>query len=106
MRGPQASRSAGNCRIILTLMWSSLLVAIAMALPMQQPADLDAVMQRASDYVTKYEAALGNLIATEEYLQTWTNGRNARIAQRRTLSDVLLIQVGTEWSALRKVNRV
>jgi hypothetical protein len=73
---------------------------------MQQPADLGAVMQHASTYVAKYEAALGNLIATEEYLQTWTNGRNARIAQRRTLSDVLLIQVGSEWSALRKVNRV
>jgi hypothetical protein len=77
-----------------------------MAMPMQQPDNLDVVMQRASAYVATYEAALGNLIATEEYLQTWTNGRNARIAQRRTHSDVLLIRVGSEWSALRKVNRV
>src|SRR5262245_11181669 len=105
MPGFKAPRSA-RCRIIGTLMWSLLLIAFAMAMPMQQPGDLDAVMQRASAYVAQYETALGNLIATEEYLQTWTNGRNARIAQRRTLSDVLLIQVGSEWSALRKVTRV
>jgi hypothetical protein len=37
-------------------MWSALRLAIAMALPMQQPADLDAVMQRASAYVAQYEA--------------------------------------------------
>ena len=86
-------------------MWGLVLIAIAAAMPMQQP-DLNAVMQRAAAYVSSYEAALGNLIATEEYVQTWTNGRNARIAQRRTHSDVLLIQVGSEWSALRKVTRV
>ena len=86
-------------------MWGSLLIAIVVAMPTQQP-DLNAVMQRASAYVAQYEAALGNLIATEEYVQTWTTGRNARIAQRRTHSDVLLIQVGNEWSALRKVTRV
>src|SRR5262245_5569767 len=106
MPGSKAARSPGNCRIIDALMWSSLLFAIAIVMPVQQPTDLDAVMQRASAYVAKYEADLGNLIATEEYLQTWSNGRNVRIAQRRTLSDVLLIHVGNEWSALRKVNRV
>ena len=72
----------------------------------QQTAELDAVLQRATAYVTGYEAELGNLIGNEEYLQTWTNGRPARKTSRRTTSDVLIIQVGKEWAALRKVNRV
>jgi hypothetical protein len=62
------------------------------------------VIQRATAYVAKYEAELGNLIGNEEYLQTWSNNRSRK--QRRTSADVLLIEVGNEWSALRKVNRV
>ena len=81
----------------------------------QTPApDLSTVLQRASDYVTKYEAELGNLIGTEEYVQNvaWIgvggarNGMIAKREQRRISSDFLIIQVGKEWSALRKANRV
>src|SRR6185436_2059929 len=80
--------------------------AILGGLFLQQPIpSVDTVIQRATAYVTKYEAELGNLIGTEDYLQTWTSNR-ARKTQRRTSSDVLLIEVGQEWSALRKVNRV
>jgi hypothetical protein len=86
---------------------------IAFILLSQQSAtDLNAVISRAADYVAKYEADLGNLIGTEEYLQTsvWLdNGTPPRVSrrmQRRSLSDFLIIQVGMEWAALRKVNRI
>src|SRR5215831_12610110 len=78
----------------------------------QSTPELDTVLQRATDYVAQYEAELGNLIGAEEYLQssTWFDNshppRVAKRAQRRTSSDFLIIQIGSEWSALRKVNRV
>src|SRR5580658_9420383 len=34
--------------------------------------DLTSVIHRATEYVTKYEAELGNLIGTEKYVQTAT----------------------------------
>jgi hypothetical protein len=89
------------------------MVTILVALLLQQPAaDLDTVIRRATDYVSRYEAELGNLIGTEEYLQNailMDNSTPPRVAQRmqrRTSSDFLIIQVGTEWAAVRKVNRV
>jgi hypothetical protein len=39
-------------------------------LSQQSATDLNTVISRAADYVAKYEADLGNLIGTEEYLQT------------------------------------
>jgi hypothetical protein len=88
-------------------------ILFALFLAQQSAAsDLDAVLKRATEYVSQYEAELGNLIGTEEYLQTgvWMdNGNPPRVArrmQRRTLSDFLIIQVGSEWTALRKVTRV
>ena len=87
-------------------------ILFAFLLVQQNATDLDAVLKRATEYVSQYEAELGNLIGTEEYLQTavWMdNGippRVARKMQRRTLSDFLIIQVGPEWTALRKVTRV
>jgi hypothetical protein len=83
------------------------------ALFLQQPAtDLNAVVGRATEYVSKYEAELGNLIGAEDYLQNailYDNSNPPRVAQRmqrRTSSDFLIIQVGPEWAALRKVNLV
>jgi hypothetical protein len=78
----------------------------------QSSTDLDAVIGRASEYVSQYEADLGNLIGGEEYVQTsvWYDNSNpprvAKRMQRRTTSDFLIIQVAEEWAALRKVNRV
>jgi hypothetical protein len=84
-----------------------------LAAPSQDTAiQLNTVLSRAMDYVSRYEAELGNLIGTEEYVQNglWfdnsTPPRVARRMQRRTASDFLIIQVGSEWAALRKVNRV
>src|SRR5262249_7798584 len=80
--------------------------------PQSPPVELETVLARASAYVTQYESELGNLIGTEEYVQSsaWMDNsippRVARKMQRRTLSDFLIIQVGEEWAALRKVNRV
>ena len=88
----------------------SLLLAL-LPVPQSVP-DLDTVISRATDYVSRYEAELGNLIGAEEYVQTsvWMDNSNPpRVAKRiprRTSSDFLIIQVGTEWTALRKVNRV
>src|SRR5262245_44296330 len=80
---------------------------VMLLLAFQRPGvELDAVLQRATAYVTKYEAELGNLIATENYIQIWTNDRLVRRGQRRTSSDVLIIDVGRDWAALRKVNSV
>jgi hypothetical protein len=76
------------------------------------PLDLDTVLSRATEYVFQYESELGNLIGTEEYVQnsvlldTNSPPRVAKRMQRRTSSDFLIIQVGPEWAALRKVNRV
>src|SRR5262245_19283061 len=74
--------------------------------------DLDTVLARATEYVSQYAAELGNLIGAEEYVQTsvWldnnTPQRVVKRMQRRTASDFLIIQVGPEWAALRKVNRI
>ena len=81
-------------------------ILIALVLAAQAQPDLEAVLQRATAYVTTYEADLGNVIATEEYSQNWTNEFHARRGQRRTSSDVLILKVGEEWTALRKVNSV
>jgi len=78
----------------------------------QPPVQLETVLSRASEYVAQYESELGNLIGTEEYTQSsvWMDNsvppRVARKMQRRTSSDFLIIQVGEEWAALRKVNRI
>jgi hypothetical protein len=87
-------------------------VSLMLLLAWQGAADLNTVLARASEYVSQYEAELGNLIGAEEYLQTSvlldnsTPPRVANRTERRTSSDFLIIQVGTEWAALRKVNRV
>src|SRR5262245_51648235 len=84
------------------------------AVAQQNAPDLDVVLRRAADYVTQYEADLGNLIGSEEYVQNvaWLapsargNLQVVKKGQRRISSDFLIIQVGAEWVALRKVNRV
>jgi hypothetical protein len=99
----------------MTPILATLLFLTAAGSPFQEQdpaADLHTVIQRATAYVAHYEAELGNLIGNEEYLQTsvWVDdGRPPRVAkrmQRRTSSDFLIIQVGSEWAALRKINRV
>ena len=90
----------------------ALLLLFAVLPGPQSAADLSPVLERAKEYVARYEAELGNLIGSEEYVQNaaWlTAGPVARIGkreQRRTSSDFLIIQIGPEWVALRKVNRV
>jgi hypothetical protein len=92
----------------------SFIVAILLTFATQpQTTDLQTVLQHATAYVDKYEEELGNLIGTEDYSQTvaWksTTGRPGMIAkreQRRMSSDFLMIQLGKEWQALRKTNRV
>ena len=88
-----------------------LMLLFALPLPVQEPAvELQEVLKRASEYVTHYEGDLGNLIGSEEYVQTstWLSGdrRVSRRERRRLSSDFLIIQVESEWAALRKVNRV
>ena len=97
-----------------TILCAALLVFVsgAAAHSQRNTPELDSVIQGATDYVARYEAELGNLIGAEEYLQTsvwFDTNRPPRVAkrtQRRTSSDFLIIQIGPEWAALRKVNRV
>jgi hypothetical protein len=87
-------------------------ILLALLLVPQNPPELESVLARATQYVSQYEAELGNLIGAEEYVQNSVlldNSNPPRIAkrmQRRTASDFLIIQVASEWAALRKVNRV
>src|SRR5262245_28272479 len=90
-----------------------LIVSLLFAFLVQQSApDLNTVIARATDYVSRYEAELGNLIGSEEIIQNsvWLDNSNppkvAKRMPRRTSSDFLIIQVGSEWTALRKVTRV
>ncbi len=97
-------------------MSSGVLIALwtlaASSQPQRSP-ELISVLQRATEYVTQYEAELGNLIGREEYVQNavWlaptarSGPMVTKRAQRRLSSDFLMIQVGREWAALRKVNR-
>src|SRR2546427_5639584 len=92
---------------------TALLVLVTSSQSQGSPELID-LLQRATEYVTQYEAELGNLIGTEEYIQNavWLapSGRGspmvAKRLQRRVSSDFLIIQVGPEWAALRKANRV
>jgi hypothetical protein len=95
--------------------WTFLFFILALIWPAGaagQQDGTDAVLTRASEYVSRYEAELGNLIGSEEYVQSsvWmdssTPSRVSKRMQRRTSSDILIIQVGEEWAALRKINRV
>lgn len=97
--------------------FTAIFVVLLFTLPglsRQNSTELDAVLQRAINYVAQYEEQLGNLIGNEEYVQNarWltVNGRGfpqvGKREQRRTSSDFLIIQVGPEWQALRKINRV
>jgi hypothetical protein len=80
----------------------------------QGSPELIGLVQQATEYVTQYEAELGNLIGSEEYIQNavWLAPSQrgapmvAKRLQRRISSDFLIIQVGPEWAALRKANRV
>jgi hypothetical protein len=98
--------------LLLLIFLISLSAVVAAQVSQQNAAELNSVISRASDYATQYEADLGNLIGNEDYVQTsvWLdNGNPPRVArrmQRRSQSDFLIIQVGMEWAALRKVNRV
>jgi hypothetical protein len=91
----------------MNALWTALFFILA-----GQQSATEAVLTRASEYVSRYEAELGNLIGTEEYVQSsvWMDTssppRVAKRMQRRTSSDFLIIQVSEEWAALRKINRV
>ncbi|HYR86704.1 MAG TPA: hypothetical protein VE422_21635 [Terriglobia bacterium] len=91
------------------------LLVLAAPSQSQGSPEIIGLLQRATEYVTQYEAELGNLIGSEEYVQNavWLartlGGAYPTVAkrlQRRVSSDFLIIQVGEEWAALRKGNRV
>ena len=95
-------------------MSSGVLAAFLMLAASSQPQnapELMTVLHRATEYVARYEAELGNLIGAEEYVQNavWLDPNRRVVAkrlQRRVSSDFLIIQVGAEWVALRKATRV
>ena len=77
----------------------------------ERPPDVQAILDRAGDYVAAYlDHELGNVVASEAYLQNATiyvSDRGVpRQQQRRTESDFLIALVGTERLGVRRVNRV
>lgn len=88
-----------------------LAVCIAPLSAQERPADVQAILDRAGDYVAAYlDQQLGNVVASETYVQTATfyvNNRGIPLRQqRRTESDFLIALVGKEHIGIRKVNRV
>lgn len=80
--------------------------------PPRPQDDLAGVLGRAAQYVAEYEEKqLGNLLAAEDYVQD-VEMRGPRYVtptrrqQRRTQADFLILQVGGERAALRKVTRL
>ncbi len=75
----------------------------------QHPADIQAILDRAADYVANYlDQQLGNVVAKESYLQNSTiydpKSGVPRTQSRRTESDFLIAIVGSQRFGIRKVN--
>lgn len=97
-----------------------LVVVIALLMPgpprqrvvLGQTTELSAVLDRAAEYVARYEdRELGNLLVAETYLQTAVTynyqGRGApRTDRRRTQSDFLMLAIDQDRVGLRMVNTV
>jgi len=73
----------------------------------QSVPDIATVLERAQNYVTRYEEELGNLIGQEEYSQSasWQGSRGLT-ERRRMSSDFLLVRTGETWFGTRNVLRV
>lgn len=90
----------------------SLLVVAAIAAFAAQADPLSAVLERAGEYVARYEEKeLGNLLVAETYLQTAViynyQGRGVTHTDRRSMqSDFLMLDLGKERIGLRLVNAV
>jgi hypothetical protein len=101
------------------ILWIAVVCAAALPLRMAgQPADLDELIDRASDYVATYENNFVGVVAEETYRQTVRGGRTGTDlrgfpieapSQRRDLkSDVLLVRApaGDRWIQFRDVFEV
>jgi hypothetical protein len=53
----------------LPMLTAAVIVLVAFIGAQQNVLDLDTVVARATSYVAQYEADLGNLIGTEQYVQ-------------------------------------
>lgn len=120
-RGQGRSRTATISRVIPFVKLVAVFLAVGLsgtALRGRSSAqrtqdDLAGVLSRAAQYVADYEEKqLGNLLASEDYLQDVELRGNQRFAagyrhqQRRTQSDFLILKVGAERVALRRVTRL
>jgi hypothetical protein len=101
------------------ILWIALVCAVALPLGVSgQTADLDELVDRASDYVVLYEKNFVGVVAEESYRQTVRGGRAGTDlrgfpieapSQRRDLkSDVLLVRApaGDRWIQFRDVFEV
>src|SRR4030095_11396307 len=76
-----------------------------------QATELSSVLDRAAEYVARYEdKELGNLLVAETYLQTavtYNQGRGiTHTDRRRTQSDFLMLAIDQDHVGLRMVNMV
>ncbi len=77
--------SSGNCAAnVEGKSVFPMLAALTQAPHQNASPDLQAVVRRATEYVTRYEADLGNLIGTEDYVQTSTWPHELASADRRS----------------------
>jgi len=86
-------------------------VLVAHVQGQERPPELQAILDRAADYVARYEdRELGNVLASEAYLQSVSNYLAQRLLlprqQQRTESDFLIVLVGGDRMGIRRVNRV
>jgi hypothetical protein len=75
---------------------------LAATAPAAEPPPLDLLVQRASEYVLDFVAIFSNVVAEEQYMQTW------RGVRRYLTSDFLLVQPkdSPDYFALRDVRMV
>ena len=102
-------RNHSHCRWITASLAACLLVAHAAG--QERTPELQAVLDRAANYVAAYEdRELGNVMASENYVQSVSSflGRGLALPGqlRRTESDFLIVLVGGDRMGIRRVNRV
>jgi len=86
-----------------------LLMAVAARATQTSSTELEAILDRAADYVAAYEDHdLGNVVSFETYVQEKSLDRGFGFSkqQRRTESDFLIVLVGTDRYGVRIVKNV
>ena len=102
-------RSLRPASLVAAVAWGAIWVTLSAAERQDvRPADLDAVLDRAADYVTSLGRDLSTVLADEDYHQTYRADGDAPIVERRLRSEFALVRVADreEWVGFRDVRAV